>query len=107
MRYAQYIPHWALSRINTNTPVKSIGWRGPKGENRNNLEDVAGRDKPKKKGKEKVQMKDVEEAIKACDGIVERREGSSVRKKRRKASVKWTLKEEIPRTGKWVVTKLA
>ena len=41
----------------------------------------------KRKGKKKVQMKDVEEAIKACDGIVERQESSGVRKKRRKASV--------------------
>lgn len=41
----------ALSRVNTNTPVKSTWWRGPQDENRNNLEGAARRDKQKKQEK--------------------------------------------------------
>jgi len=70
--YAQCIAYRALSRINTNTPVMSMGWQGPKGENRNDLEDVRGKDKPKKQNK-MYKRTGVKEAIKACDLIVERR----------------------------------
>jgi len=53
-------------------------------ENRENLGNVAETNKPKKE-KKKVQTKDVEEAIKAYDGIVEVGEGSGVQGKRGKA----------------------
>jgi len=61
--YARCIVYRALSRVNTNTPVKRTGWEGPKDENRNNLEGTARGDNSKKQEKN-VQKKDAEEAIK-------------------------------------------
>jgi hypothetical protein len=48
MGCARYIVYRALSRVNTNTPVKSKGWEGPKDENRNDPEGAIGGDDPKK-----------------------------------------------------------
>ena len=41
-----------------------MGWQGPKGENRNDLEDVAWKDEHKKQKKKKVQTNEAEETIK-------------------------------------------
>jgi hypothetical protein len=70
---ARCIVYRALSEVNTNAAVTRTGWEGPKDKNRNNLEGAARSDNPKKQEKN-VQKKDVEEGIKMCDGIVERRE---------------------------------
>jgi hypothetical protein len=57
--HAQCIAYRVLSRINTNTPIKGMGWKEPKGEGRGGLGDVA--ERTNKKAKKKKRQKSTSE----------------------------------------------